>query len=796
VIRVEGLRKSFGDVRAVDGVDLHVERGQVLVLLGQNGAGKSTTLRCLGGILRPDSGLIELDGLRLPEKLDEVRARLGVVPDQARLYGRNTAVEYLERFGYLYGVPADVRKRRIAELLERFELADRADAILATYSRGMAQKVALIRATLHEPDWIFCDEPTAGLDPVAAADMRRYLGEQRARGAALIVTTHVLSEAELMADRIAIMRHGVIVTHGTLDGLRREAEAGRRFSVRLSRMPSDTEPLREWLREQTVAFELSEDRITYSLGWEASIGDRADFAAELQKRLATAGAPYYELEEQQVTLESVYLKAMDEAQPARAEAPPSPAHVVSGIGAFRMFASLRSQWGLLRHSLPFYVSSWWRRGDLSWVLYLNAFVLLLVAGTSLFGQLPGVLGQVAQKFTGGAALQAGLLLPLFFMSFALLESIKSSIGIWWEKAQQSLEVLLYTPIDDPSLIWLEVLPGAVVSTVWVTLWMGAGMALLSLFGQSAPWDLLPVFAFVAAVTSYWAAMGRMLGFMLFPREGAAGGAWSFLLSPVSAAVADLPLALFVFRSPLALTSLLLPLTACFALTVLCGTTFDRERLMETGIGRKVRRVWLPVAVLRRNAVAIAAGLLLAIAPAGVAAAVTANAGLHSWTEVIGSAGLSNGDPPRVVAYTQQAPRTTTAPASGTTIAAAGLAGIVATLALMLVLVAVSFAAFFLLGVPAMLGLIAAAAVWGTQFGFGASAPLQVWLVGAGGIALLALALNTGAALPIYWSLVFGSGRRLDRLRDAWSSYWSLYRGIVIPACALFGVVVFRLLSAG
>src|SRR3979409_119168 len=249
-------------------------------------------------------------------------------------------------------------------------------------------------------------------------------------------------------------------------------------------------------------------------------------------------------------------------------------------------------------------------------MYLNAFVLLLVAGTSLFGQLPGVAGEVAQRFAGGAALQAGLLLPLFFMSFALLESIKSSIGIWWEKAQGSLEVLLYTPVDDPSLIWLEVLPGAVVSTVWVTLWMAAGMALLSLFGEPSPWSLLPVFAFVAAVTAYWAAMGRMLGFMLFPREGAAGGAWSFLLSPVSAAVADLPLALFVFRSPLAFASLVLPITACFALTVLCGSTFDRERLMETGLGRaRRRRSWIPIATLRRHAVAIVAGAGIAAAAA-------------------------------------------------------------------------------------------------------------------------------------------------------------------------------------
>src|SRR5438094_9743347 len=298
----------------------------------------------------------------------------------------------------------------------------------------------------------------------------------------------------------------------------------------------------------------------------------------------------------------------------------------------------------MRHSLPFYVSSWWRRGDLSWVVYLNAFALLLVGGPSLFGRLPGGAGQVAQRFAGGQALQAGLLLPLFFMSFALLESIKSSIGIWWEKAQQSLEVLLYAPLDDPSLIWLEVLPGAVVSTVWVTFWMGAGMALLTVFGQPAPWDLLPVFAFVAAVTSYWAAMGRMLGFMLFPREGAAGGAWSFLLSPVSAAVADLPLALFVFRSPFAPVSLLLPITACVALTILCGATFDRERLMETGVGRsRPRRVWFPTAVVRRNAVAIVAGLLIAAAPAGVAASVSGSAHWSSWPQVQAAVSGGHGD---------------------------------------------------------------------------------------------------------------------------------------------------------
>ena len=794
MIRVEGLVKSFGDVPAVRGVDLHVERGEILVLLGQNGAGKSTTLRCLGGILHADAGFIELDGLRVPDNLDAIRRRLGVVPDQARLYGRNTAPEYLDHFGYLYGVPQVERRERIKRLLERFELADRADTVLAAYSRGMAQKIALIRATLHDPDWIFCDEPTAGLDPVAAADMRHYLAEQRERGAALIVTTHALGEAELIADRIAIMRRGLIVKAGTLDELRRESRAGRLFAAKLA-APPEADGLNAWLGQHTVRHELNGDRLTYALAWDASVTERAAFAARLQLRLSEVGAPYHELEEQQPSLESVYLAAMSETVAApEASAPTASKSAVSGIGALTMFRSLARQGGLLRHSLPFYVSSWWRRGDLSWVMYLNAFVLLLVAATSLFGQLPGPAGQIAARFTGGTALQAGLLLPLFFMSFALLESIKTSIGIWWEKAQGSLEVLLYAPLSDPSLIWLEVLPGAVVSIVWVTAWMAAGMGLLSLFGEAAPWDLLPVFAFVAGVTAYWAAMGRMLGFMLFPREGAAGGAWSFLLSPVSAAVADLPLALFVFRSPFAPASLLLPITACLALTVLCGTTFDRERLMETGLGRtRRRRVWFQIGVLRRNAAAIAAGVLIAAAPAGVAGLVTASAHWNSWPQV--ESALSGGHAePELVASNPGAH--SASPATGVTIAAAGLAGIVATLALMLAMVVVSFAAFFLLGLPALLGLVGGAVVWGVQAGFGGAGPLQPWLAGAGGVALLALALNTGAALPIYWSLVFGSGRRLDRLRDAWSNYWAVYRQLVMPACGLFGLVVFRLLVTG
>ncbi len=787
VISVRGLRKRFGVVQAVAGVDLAVDSGEVLLLLGQNGAGKSTTLRCLGGILRPDEGEIVLDELRLPHDLDSLRTRLGVVPDLARLYGRNTAWEYLEHYGALYGVAAAGRRARIGALLERFELIDAADRILSSYSRGMAQKVALIRATLHEPRWLFCDEPTVGLDPVAAADMRRYLGEQRDRGAAVIVTTHILVEAELLANRVAIMRRGRVVADGTLAALRRWAHPTRRFTAVLSGELADREPVLAWLNRHQAEPVFDGRRLSYGVPWEWPDAELAEFAAELQRHLYRNGAPYFELSEQQQSLEQVYLKAMAEAADLPAEAS-TPANI-PGLRPSRLLGSLRHQPRRLAQFLPFYVSSWWRRGDLSWVMYLNAFVLLLVGGVSLFGSAPGNLGGLAGRIPRGAGLEAGLLLPLFFMSFALLESIKSSIGIWWEKAQQSLEVLLYTPLDDPSLIWLEVLPGVVVSGVYVTFWIAAGMTLMTILGRPAPWDLLPVFAFVAVATAYWAAMGRLLGFMLFPREGAAGGAWSFLLSPISAAVADLPLALFVFRSPFALASLILPVAACLALTIVTGASFDRERLLETGVGReRVRhRPWLPLEQLRRHLPALAVGVLLAVLPAIAGGALAASAGVHSWPGVIAFfEGRSALEPVVGAVPGGVSP-------SGVAIAAAAMAGVVSGFALLLLMLAVTFAAFFLLGLPELLLLPAAAALWGAEIGFGPHAPLQGWLGLAGGIVVLALTINTAAGLPLYSALVFGAGSRIERLRAAWADYFALYRGLVIPVCAAFGLVVVALL---
>jgi len=756
LISVRGLRKGFGEVAAVRGVDLELGAGQTLVLLGQNGAGKSTTLRCLGGVLRPDAGEISFGSLKLPGDLDRVRPRLGVVPDQARLYGRLTAPEYLDHFARLYGVPADLRRPRIDDLLERFDLDRARGQVLWSYSKGMAQKVALIRATLHQPEWIFCDEPTAGLDPVAAAQMRDYLDEQRRRGAALIVTTHLLGEAELMADRIAIMREGLLLESGSLTEVLRRRLGRRRFVAHLG-------------GGETLEFDADPDLDEAQLGREA---------ARLQARLASQGRPYFKLEERAQTLEAVYAAAM--AEPARSgEVSRWPKAPAPGVLPSQLLGSLRREPARLAYLVPFYVGSWWRRGDLSWVLYLNAFVLLVISGTSLFGDLPLGLRGLAGGLGGDT--RSALLLPLFFMSFALLESIKSSIGLWWEKAQGSLEVLLFAPLDDPALIWTEVLPGMVVSAVWIFAWTAAGLLLLQSFGHPGNWGLLVVFTLVAALTAYWAAMGRLLGFLLFPREGAAGGAWSFLLSPVSAAVADVPLALFVFGSPLAPLSLAIPLAACLFLTLITAATFDRERLLDSGLERSRGRArWRRLHLLRSRLRLLGAGLGLAVLPAlgGVLYAVLR--GAHSWPQLAGGAAAAGGS-------------AGAGPSGGLQVAAGVMAAASGAIALALTLLVLSFAAFFLLGVPQVLILLLASALWGAQIGFGPHAPLAGWIGLAGGVALLSLALNTAASLPIYQAMVAGGGRRLDRLRAAWHDYFELYRALVLPCCLAFGTVLAILL---
>ncbi len=219
MLAVEGLVKRYGDVVAVADLTVAVEAGRALVLLGRNGAGKSTALRCMAGLILPTAGRVLVDGIDTREDAGAVRARVGLMPEVPGLYDRMSARAYLDYFGAIYGIPEPERRRRIGELLERFELAAAGDRWLGTYSRGMRQKVALIRATLHRPKLVLADEPTSALDPDSARRAWDYLDDLRARGSALVICTHSMVEADALAGEIGIMAAGRLLALGTLDEL-------------------------------------------------------------------------------------------------------------------------------------------------------------------------------------------------------------------------------------------------------------------------------------------------------------------------------------------------------------------------------------------------------------------------------------------------------------------------------------------------------------------------------------------------------------------------------------------------
>jgi ABC-2 type transport system ATP-binding protein len=217
-----GLSKDFGSFHALADVSFTVNSGEALVILGENGAGKTTTLRCLAGVIRPTSGTVRVGGVSVADDPEAVRSQVGLLSELPGLYERMTAPDYLDFFGRVQGIPDDVRKRRIDEMLGLFGLEQRADGWLGSYSKGMRQKVALVRATLHKPRVLLLDEPTSSMDPAGARLTWDYILELKRTGIAVVVCTHNLRETARVADRLAVMASGRILAHGTLAELQAE----------------------------------------------------------------------------------------------------------------------------------------------------------------------------------------------------------------------------------------------------------------------------------------------------------------------------------------------------------------------------------------------------------------------------------------------------------------------------------------------------------------------------------------------------------------------------------------------
>jgi ABC-2 type transport system ATP-binding protein len=221
MIRVDNLVKTFGEIKAVDGVSFAVPAGEIFAFLGPNGAGKTTTIQMLTTLLRPTSGSMALDGLDPTRDQLDVRRRFGIVFQDPSLDNELTAYENMDLHGVLYHVPRRTRHERIELLLTLFELWDRRDSYVKTFSGGMKRRLEIARGFLHTPKILFLDEPTLGLDPQSRNQLWthvRTLNEKE--GVTVFLTTHYMDEAERVAHRIAIIDHGKIVSVGTAQELK------------------------------------------------------------------------------------------------------------------------------------------------------------------------------------------------------------------------------------------------------------------------------------------------------------------------------------------------------------------------------------------------------------------------------------------------------------------------------------------------------------------------------------------------------------------------------------------------
>ena len=218
-IVARGLNKGYGLKLAVDGLDLEVPRGSFFGFLGPNGAGKSTTIRMLTGLIPPDSGSVEILGLKLPQQELEIKRRIGLVPDESFLFDRLTGMEFLEFVGRMYGLARPTALDRAYGLMHLFELADDGK-IIGEYYKGMRKRVAMAAALIHHPELFLLDEPFEGVDAVGARLMKDILQDQVRRGATIFLTSHVLEVVERLCDRVAIIDHGKIVMCGSMEELR------------------------------------------------------------------------------------------------------------------------------------------------------------------------------------------------------------------------------------------------------------------------------------------------------------------------------------------------------------------------------------------------------------------------------------------------------------------------------------------------------------------------------------------------------------------------------------------------
>ncbi len=300
VLEVKGLRKTFHigffrkRVDAVQGTSFSVRRGEIFGLLGPNGAGKTTTIKSILRLIFPTEGEIRIFGRSADDR--EAAKRVGYMPENPYVYQYLKPIEFLDLCGRLVGMPKDERRTRSEEMIDKVGLRHAADRPIGKFSKGMMQRIGLAQALLHDPELLVLDEPMSGLDPIGRKEVRDLLLEQRARGKTLLFTSHILSDVELLCDRVVIMQQGKITSEGQVHDLLESA--GRRVEIRLSRA---SQKLKDSLGSRGMIVDDGAGHLTLRVDGQKAVD-------EILRISSAAGARLDALVPERQSLENLFLK--------------------------------------------------------------------------------------------------------------------------------------------------------------------------------------------------------------------------------------------------------------------------------------------------------------------------------------------------------------------------------------------------------------------------------------------------------------------------------------------------------
>lgn len=294
MIQVDHLTRRFGDLVAVDDVSFHIEKGEIVGLLGHNGAGKTSIMKMMTGFLEPTAGTIRIADLEIGKDTRAIQAHIGYLPENCPLYPEMTVIDYLDYQAGLHGLTDNRRRRAIAQALRRTALEDKATRLIQTLSRGYRQRVGVAQAILHRPDIVILDEPTNGLDPTQILHTRELIREL-AKTATVIVSTHILQEVQAVCERVLILRSGRLVIDSRLD----ELQQGRRLLISVDGEAADS-------LEKVDGVAAVEPRGRSNGHWTYALDADDEVAPEVVSALAAGGRKLYLLQPEHRDLEAVF----------------------------------------------------------------------------------------------------------------------------------------------------------------------------------------------------------------------------------------------------------------------------------------------------------------------------------------------------------------------------------------------------------------------------------------------------------------------------------------------------------